>query len=148
MPGSRFRLQSNRPLRDGVLELITGDQTPQRLRRDIAAEPVLFGLHKGVPVQPFQNQNPVTLQKLPVARAIGAGQKIGQWQGDAGRFARNIARDRDGAPQRNMRNAAVCRGQAAVGHNDRTLGRAASTARAPCPTPPFGRPGAAVGCQP
>lgn len=26
-----FRLQSNRPLRDGVLELITGDQTPQRV---------------------------------------------------------------------------------------------------------------------
>ena len=122
--------------------------TGQGTLGQIAAIAVLLGLDEGEAPVPVQDIHPLAHQNLPVARTARPGEQIGERDRDPRGFARHEAFGLDPSLERHMGDTPVRRREAAVVHSPSTPGRAARIARAPWPTPPFGRAGAAAGCQP
>ena len=125
-----------------------GHPVAQHAFRQPADIAVARGLHEGPALVPFDHGYIGTEIQLPVAAAIGGGQQLGQRGRDPRRRALGIGGPVQDLPQRGKRHAIRGRGQAAVHHVLSNCGSAPRSARAPCWTPPFVRPGAGFGCQP
>ncbi len=87
-------------------------------------------------------------QQLAQPPALRRVRKVRHGRRHLTRRAVREARRLDLPAQRRGRDARVGRGQARIAHSFSAAGSAASSARAPMPTPPLGRAGAAVGFQP
>ncbi len=120
----------------------------QELGEDIADIAIAATKAEGEAVALFKNAEGFTLQKLAFAWAFGAGQQRQHAGFHLAPLAIGKTLGLDRSRQRAMGNTPVRRRQPPVGHSPSIPGKAASKARAPCPTPPLGRAGAGSGCQP
>jgi|GEM_PF-3622102 len=101
---------------------------------------------KGPSVSALQHVKPVAPQHLSIPRTVGCGAQIGNRDADGGGLCKHFALALAGISRK--RHSGIGRSQAAIRHSDKSSGKAAKSARAPWPTPPLGRAGAAVGFHP
>ena len=95
---------------------------------------------------PVDHGHPIAQQQLPVARPARGPARSVSGTATLRRLARDITGRSDLAAQGFQRDAVVGGGQPAIDRSEakHRTARPCSTARAPWPTPPLGRPGASV----
>ena len=118
----------------------------QPCRLDPAAIAVLRGPPKGPLAAPLDHIERVAEKKLSVDPAIRRiVQPVAGHQAHS--FGRHVGLGRDRAPQGFVGYAPVEDQKPPVRHPS-IPGKASNKARIPCPAPPLGRPGSALGVQP